>query len=87
MDSLKIPNPNRGKFAIETDASESGAGAALLYAENEEDDFKPVAFFSTRFDQAQRNYNISEKELLAGKKTMEKFFPLSARTAVFMVHR
>ena len=73
VESLKIPNPNRGKFVIETDASENGAGAALLYAEQDKDDFTPVAFFSTRFDQAQRNYNISEKELLAGKKTMEKF--------------
>lgn len=73
VESLKIPNPNKGHFAIETDASENGAGSVLLYKERENSDFRPVAFFSMRFNDTQRNYNISEKELLAGKKTMEKF--------------
>ena len=30
VNTLKIPNPNSGRFAIETDASEKGAGSVLL---------------------------------------------------------
>lgn len=73
VDSLRIPNPNEGKFAIETDASENGLGAALLYKKFKGDNFEPVAFYSMRFDSAQKNYNISEKELLAGRKAMTKW--------------
>ena len=73
VDSLRIPNPNEGKFAIETDASEDGIGAALLYKQSPGSDFEPVAFYSMRFDTAQKNYNISEKELLAGRKAMSKW--------------
>ena len=73
VDSLRIPNANEGKFAIETDASEKGIGAALLYKRNTGDNFEPVAFYSMKFDTAQKNYNISEKELLAGRKAMTKW--------------
>ena len=31
VDGLKIPNANVGEFGIETDASEKGIGAVLLY--------------------------------------------------------
>jgi hypothetical protein len=72
VDALKIPNPNAGEFAIETDASEKGIGAVLLYRKCKNSDFQPAAFLSQKFDEAQKNYNISEKELLAGKKAMEK---------------
>ncbi|CAG5104848.1 Oidioi.mRNA.OKI2018_I69.chr1.g1600.t1.cds [Oikopleura dioica] len=73
VDALKIPNPNIGEFAIETDASEIGIGAALFYRKTKKDKFCPVAYLSQKFDDAQRNYNISEKELLAGKRAMEKW--------------
>ena len=73
VDGLKIPNANVGEFGIETDASEKGIGAVLLYRNDEKSQFQPAAYLSLKFDQAQKNYNISEKELLAGKTAMEKW--------------
>lgn len=73
VDALKIPNPNTGEFAIETDASEKGIGAVLLYKKDSNSHFQPAAYLSQKFDDAQKNYNISENELLAGKKAMEKW--------------
>ncbi|CBY11670.1 unnamed protein product [Oikopleura dioica] len=70
---LKIPSLNEGKFAIETDASEIGIGAVLLYRDDEIDVFKPVAYLSQKFDEAQKNYNTNEKELLAGKRAIKKW--------------
>jgi len=73
IDKLKIPSPNTGQFGIETDASDTGIGAVLLFRDSEAEDFKPVAYLSQKFDEAQKNYNTNEKELLAGKRAMEKF--------------
>ena len=55
VDALKIPNPNAGEFAIETDASEKGIGAVLLYRKCKNSDFQPAAFLSQKFDEAQKN--------------------------------
>jgi hypothetical protein len=72
VDGLKIPNANVGEFGIKTDASEKGIGAVLLYRNDTKSQFQPAAYLSLKFDRAQKNNNISEKELLAGKTAMEK---------------
>ena len=82
----KIENPNAGEFAIETDASEIGIGAVLLYRDSEDFDFKPAALLSDKFNEAQKNYNINKKELLARKKAMKKwsFFLLGRQFTWFI---
>jgi len=72
-DKLKIPTPDSGHYAIETDASDAGLGAVLLYKTAKEKRYEPAAYLSHKFDEAQKNYNTYEKELLAGKKAMEKW--------------
>lgn len=51
------------EFVIETDASDRGAGAVL------EQDFgrglQPIAFFSRKFQSAELNYPVHEREMLA----------------------
>ena len=46
-------------FELYTDASDEAIGAVLLQFQ------RPVYFFSKKFDKAQRNYTVSEKEALA----------------------
>ena len=46
-------------FVIHTDASDKQIGAVISQ------EGKPIAFFSRKFNTAQRNYTTTEKELLA----------------------
>jgi hypothetical protein len=46
-------------FELYTDASDDAIGAVLLQFQ------RPVYFFSKKFDKAQKNYTVSEKEALA----------------------
>jgi hypothetical protein len=73
IQKLRIPTPNSGQYAIETDASNQGLGAVLLFRFNGEESYMPAAYLSHKFDEAQKNYNNYEKELLAGKKATEKW--------------
>ena len=59
---LMLPVPG-AKFRLETDASDYAAGAVLHQIV--EGRPRPLAFFSKTFDDAQRNYQIYDKELLA----------------------
>ncbi len=57
--------PNFDKpFKLAIDASNVGAGAVLLQ-EDGEDVERPVSYYSKKFNQAQSNYSVIEKELLA----------------------
>ena len=55
---LSYPDWTR-PFIIHTDASDKQIGAVI--SQND----KPIAFFSRKFNSAQRNYTTTEKELLA----------------------
>jgi hypothetical protein len=46
-------------FELYTDASDQAIGAVLMQ------NGKPVYFYSKKFDSAQKNYTVSEKEALA----------------------
>ncbi|KAL2471399.1 RNA-directed DNA polymerase [Abeliophyllum distichum] len=60
------------KMIIETDASQDFWGA-ILKASNEENEEKLGSYASGTFTEAERNYHINEKEILAMKKAITKF--------------
>jgi hypothetical protein len=62
---LHIPDLD-GNFTLESDASNTGLGA-VLYENN-----KPVAFISRSLSNAEKNYSITEREVLAALWAMEK---------------
>ena len=68
---LRLPDKDR-PFILRTDASEEGVGAVLLQ------DFDgapyPVAYHSRRLSQAERNYSVVERELLAVVEGVHKFY-------------
>ena len=61
----------RKEFILETDASNTGVGAILSQAlEGEE---APIAYASRALTSAEKNYSITEKEMLAAPWAMEHF--------------
>ena len=57
--------PDRTKpFILETDASLVGVAAALIQKDSEGLE-RPCAFFSATLNQAQQNYEVYDRELLA----------------------
>ena len=67
---LKMPNFEK-PFYLQTDASDCGAGAALL---QETDGVKhPIAYFSKKFSPQEKNYSVIEKECLALIMGIRKF--------------
>ena len=63
---LIIPQPGK-PFRMETDASDF-AVAAILSQEDNEGIWRPVAFMSKSLNDAKRNYEIYDKEMLAMMK-------------------
>ena len=61
--TLIIPKPGK-PFRMETDASDF-AIAAILSQEDEKGIWRPVAFISKSLNDAERNYEIYDKEMLA----------------------
>jgi hypothetical protein len=61
-------------FVVRSDASLFGAGGVLLQM-NEKGEKHIVAYMSCLFDQAQRKYHTSERELLALIKCIKKWKP------------
>ncbi|XP_054862874.1 uncharacterized protein LOC111572391 isoform X3 [Amphiprion ocellaris] len=66
LSSAPVPAAPRldHSFALQVDASDVGAGAVLLQAD-EKGVEKPVCFFSKKFKGYQRHYSVIEKEALA----------------------
>jgi hypothetical protein len=62
---LSIPEMS-GNFVLECDASDVGIGAVLFQ------NLKPIAFISRSLTKAERNYGITEREVLACLWSMEK---------------
>lgn len=61
--------PNFAKpFILQTDASEYGIGAVIM-----NDDRRPIAFISRGLTPAEKNYHITDKELLAIVWAVKKF--------------
>ena len=60
---LAAPDFNKG-FSLAVDASDAGAGAVLMQADDDGVD-RPVSYFSKKFSVSQRNYSTVEKETLA----------------------
>ena len=72
--ALKIPDTRNADYVFETDASNDGFGAALLYCTKSPKNSKhhtclhPVEYMSTQFTATQK-----EKVILAGKEAMRKW--------------
>ena len=49
---------------LETDASDIGVGA-ILYQQDSQGKYRPVSYLSRKLSKAERNYNVTERELLA----------------------
>ena len=58
-------------FILETDASDDCIGAALMQRVNGKD--CPIAFYSRAMTNAEKNYDTSQKELLAVVKAVDHF--------------
>lgn len=70
---LKLPNFSK-RFYIQCDASDYGIGA-VLYQLSENNEESPIAFYSQKFNDCQRNYSVTEKECLAAVMAVKKFSP------------
>lgn len=68
---LRAPDFSR-PFKLAVDASNTGAGAVLLQ-DSAEGIEHPISFFSKKFNKAQTNYSVVEKELLSLILALEHF--------------
>ena len=67
---LNFPTPD-APTSISTDASETGIGATLQqYVDGK---WKPLAFFSKKFNEAESKYSTFDRELLAIYKSVKRF--------------
>ena len=69
---LKHPDPAL-PFVVEVDASEVGVGAVLSQRQGNPAKLFPCAYFSRKLSQAERNYDVGNRELLAIKLAIEEW--------------
>jgi hypothetical protein len=67
---LWIPH-DTGMFRVEADASGYAMGAVLSQMINGK--WRPIVFMSKSFNEAERNYEIYNKEMLAIMKALEEW--------------
>ena len=67
---LRLPDFNK-QFILQTDASDSGVGAALL--QEFDDGIFPIAYASKKLLQREKNYSVIERECLAIVFGIRKF--------------
>ncbi len=68
---LSVPDPER-PFVVEVDASDVGVGA-ILSQRGEDCRMHPCAFMSRCLSEAERNYHVGDRELLAVKLALEEW--------------
>lgn len=68
--SLDFPTPD-AVTSIATDASDTGIGAVLQ--QHVDGAWKPIAFFSKKLNNAEKNYSAFDRELLAIHKAVKHF--------------
>ena len=68
---LSIADPNK-EYILHTDASDYAMGAILMQTD-ENDDLHPIAFASKNFNDAQKNYDTTDREALAVVWALEHF--------------
>ena len=74
MSSLVLTSPDRAKpFILDCDASDEGVGGVL--SQDCAGAERVVAYFSKKFTQAEKNYCVTRKELLAVVKSLDFFHP------------
>uniref|UniRef100_A0A3B1IBQ3 Gypsy retrotransposon integrase-like protein 1 n=1 Tax=Astyanax mexicanus TaxID=7994 RepID=A0A3B1IBQ3_ASTMX len=69
---LRHPDPSL-PFVVEVDASETGVGAVLSQHSGMPPKLHPCAFFSRKLTQAERNYDVGNRELLSMKAAFEEW--------------
>lgn len=69
---LVQPDPTL-QFIVEVDASDSGIGAVLSQRSSLDQKLHPCAFYSRRLSQAERNYDVGNREPLAIKLALEEW--------------
>ena len=69
---ILVQPDHRRQFVVEVDASETGVGA-VLSQQAEDRKLYPCAFFSRRLTAAERNYDVGDRELLAGKLALDEW--------------
>lgn len=69
---LKHPDPTI-PFVLEVDASEVGVGAILSQRQGCPAKLFPCAYFSRKLSEAERNYDVGNRELLAIKAALEEW--------------
>ena len=83
---VRHPNPEK-EFYVICDASEYATGAVLL--QEYDNIYYPIEFYSKLLDQNQRNWHISEKEIVSVVWALEKWerFLIGAHFHVFTDHK
>ena len=69
---LKHPDPSL-PYILEVDASETAVGAVLSQRQGPKALLHPVAFFSRKLSDAEKNYDVGDRELLAIKAALEEW--------------
>ncbi|KAL0200303.1 hypothetical protein M9458_003490, partial [Cirrhinus mrigala] len=69
---LHHPDPER-EFIVEIDASNTGVGAVLSQRHGDPPKLYPCAFYSRKLTQAEQNYDVGNRELLAMKAALEEW--------------
>ncbi len=72
---LRHPDPEC-QFTVEVDASNTGVGAVLSQRHGEPAKLYPCAFFSRKLSAAERNYDVGNRELLAMKNQVFRYYGL-----------